>query len=128
MKRQEALFVALCLGTVAFAIGFVLPQITEHAVVQYFPLERRWSFEARPQGLAMDFYGRLGQAMVAWAIGVIVSLVVVRRIKTPLSERAAGLLTAWALTFTVLVIMYYAWTLFFRHPTPAPIPDWYRPR
>jgi putative flippase GtrA len=128
MKRQEALFVALCLGTVAFAIGFVYPQIAEQAVLQYYPLEHRWSFEARPQGLAMDFYGRLGQAMVAWAIGVIASLAVVRRIKKPLYERAAGLLIAWALTFTVLVIMYYAWTLFFRHPTPAPIPDWYRPR
>lgn len=128
MKRQEALFVALCLGTVAFAIGFVYPQIAEQAVAQYYPLEHRWSFEARPQGLAMDFYGRLGQALAAWAVAVIASLAVVRRIKRPLSERTAGLLIAWALTFTVLVMMYFAWTLIFRHPTPAPIPDWYRPR
>ncbi len=128
MKRQEALFVALCLGTVAFAIAFVYPQIAEQAVAHYYPLERSWSFEARPRGLAMDFYGRLGQAVAAWALAVIVALPFVRRIKTPLSERTAGLLTAWALTITVLVIMYYAWTLYFRHPTPAPIPDWYRPR
>ena len=127
MKRQEALYVAMCLGIVAFAIGFAYPQLAEQAVLQYFPLEHRWSFEARPQGLAMDFYGRVGQAMVAWAIAVIVSLVLARRFKT-LSERTAGLLAAWAITFTVLVIMYYAWTLFFRHPTPSPIPDWYRPR
>ncbi len=58
---------------------------------------------------------------------MIISLAVARRFKS-LSERTAGLLAAWAITFTVLVIMYYAWTLYFRHPTPAPIPDWYRPR
>lgn len=127
MKRQEALFVALCLGTVAFAIAFVYPQIAEQAVALYYPLEHRWSFEARPQGLAIDFYGRLGQAMAAWALAVIISLAIARRFKS-LSERTAGLLIAWAITFTVLVIMYYAWTLYFRHPTPAPIPDWYRPR
>ena len=127
MKRQEALYVALCLGTVAFAIGFVYPQLAGQAVAQYFPVEHRWSFESRPEGLAIDFYGRLGQGLVAWAIGVIASLAIARRFKS-LSERTAGLLAAWAITFTVLVILYYAWTLVFRHPTPAAIPDWYRPR
>lgn len=128
MKRQESLFVALCLGTVAFVIGLIYPQIAEQAVAHYYPLERRWAFEAHPQGLAMDFYGRLGQALVAWAVAVMASLAIAGRIKSPLSERTAGLLTAWALAFTVLGIMYYAWTLYFRVPTPAPLPDWYQPR
>jgi len=127
MKRQEALYVAMCCGTIAFVIGFVYPQLAEQAVVWYYPLERRWTFEARAPGLAIDFYGRLGQAMVAWAIGVIASLAIARRLKS-LSEKMAGLLAAWALTLTLLVILYFAWTLVFRHPTPSPIPDWYRPR
>ena len=127
MKRQEALYVAMCCGTIAFVIGFVYPQLAEQAVAWYYPLERRWAFEAKATGLAMDFYGRLGQAMVAWAIGVIASLAIARRMKS-LSEKVAGLLAAWAITLTLLVILYFAWTLFFREPTPSPIPDWYRPR
>jgi hypothetical protein len=128
VKRNEALYVATCLGTIAFAVAFVYPQLAEQAVAWYFPLERRWSFEARPQGLAIDFYGRLAQALVAWSVAVIVTLPIVRRIRRPLSERVAGLLAAWALTLTLLVILYFAWTLLFRVPTPSPIPDWYRPR
>lgn len=128
MKRNEALYVAMCLGTIAFAIAFVFPQLTEQSVAWYFPLERRWSFEVRPQGLAIDFYGRLAQALVAWSVAVIVTVAIARRITRPLSERMAGLLAAWALTLTLLVILYFAWTLLFRIPTPSPIPDWYRAR
>jgi len=128
MKRQEALYVAMCIGMIAFAIGFVYPQLAEQAVAQYYPLEHRWTFEARPTGLAMDFYGRVAQAFVAWALVVGITLAITPRIKRDLSPRVAGLLAAWAITLTVLVILYFAWTLYFRHPTPAPIPDWYRPR
>ncbi len=128
MNRQSALYIATCLGTVAFAIAFVYPQLTEQAVAWYYPLERRWAFETKPTGLAMDFYGRTAQAVVAWALAVVATLAITPRIKRELSPRTAGLLAAWAIAFTVLVIMYYAWTLYFRHPTPAPIPDWYRPR
>jgi hypothetical protein len=128
VRRQEALYVAMCLGTIAFAVTFVYPQFTEQAVAWYYPLERRWSFEARAQGLAIDFYGRLAQALVAWAIAVIATLAIARRVARPLSDRIAGLLAAWAITFTLLVILYFAWTLVFRVPTPSPIPEWYRPR
>jgi len=128
MSRKDALYVAMCLGTIAFAIAFVYPQFTEQAVAWYYPLERRWAYETRATGLAMDFYGRLAQGLVAWAATVIAALLVALRIKRPLSERATSLLAAWAVTFTLLVILYFAWNLYFRHPTPSPIPDWYRPR
>lgn len=127
MRRQDALYVAACVGTIAFAIAFVYPQFTEQAITWYYPLERRWAYEARPTGLAIDFYGRLAQAAVVWAVAVMASLAITRRVKT-LSDRALGLLAAWALTFTLLVVLYYVWTLYFRTPTPSPIPDWYRPR
>ena len=127
MKRQDALYVAMCVGTIAFAIAFVYPQLTEQAVAWYFPLEREWSYQTNPTTLAIDFYGRLAHALIAWAAAVIVSLLVTRRVRV-LSERMAGLLIAWALTFTLLVILYYAWTLAFRTPVPSPIPDWYHPR
>jgi hypothetical protein len=128
MKRQDALYVAMSVGMIAFAIGFVYPQLTEQAVAWYYPLERRWAYEVKPTGLAMDFFGRTAQALVAWAVVVAATLAIMPRIKRPLSPRVAGLLSAWAIVLTVLVILYFAWTLYFRHPTAAPIPDWYRPR
>ena len=67
MKKQEALFVAMCAGTIAFAFAFVAPMLAGEPIVWYLPLERRWTFETRPDGLAIDFYGRLLQGLVAWA-------------------------------------------------------------
>ena len=127
MTRKDALYAAMCLGTIAFAIAFVYPQLAAQAIAWYHPIGGGWTFEARPAGLAIDFYGRLGQGVVAWAVAVLVALPLARRAK-PLSDRAAGLLLAWALTLTLLVMLYYAWTLYFRVPVPEPLPEAYRPR
>lgn len=129
MRRQDALYVATCLGTIAFAIAFVVPQFTGQAVLQYFPLERAWELTARPEGLAMDFYGRLAQGVVVAALAIVVTLVVTSRVgPEKLPPKAASLLAAWAVAFVILVMMYFAWTLAFRVPAALPIPDWYVPR
>lgn len=129
MKRQDALYAAACLGTIAFAIAFVAPQFTGQTVLQYYPLERAWELTARPTGLAMDFYGRLLQGVLVAAVAIVLTLTITARMKTErLSAKAASLLVAWALALVVLVMMYYAWTLAFRVPNAAPIPDWYTPR
>jgi len=129
VKRQDSLYAAACLGTIAFCIAFVVPQFTGQAVLQYFPLERAWELTAKPAGLAMDFYGRLLQGSLVAAVVIAVTLVVTARLKTErLSAKLASLLAAWAIAFVVLVMMYYAWTLAFRVPSATPIPDWYVPR
>ncbi len=127
MTRGERLYVAMCAGTLAFAVAFVYPQLAEQAIAWYDPVAREWSYEVRPRGLAIDFYGRVGQACVAWAVITSLVLVVTRRVRA-ISDRLVGLLCAWALTLTLLVMLYYAWTLFWRVPVPEPLPDWYRPR
>jgi hypothetical protein len=129
VKRQDALYVAACIGTIAFCVAFVLPHFTSQAVLWYFPTEHHWELTRRPEGLAIDFYGRLLQGVVISSVTVALSLVVTRRLKTPqLSRKMASLLAAWAIAFVILVMMYYAWTLAFRVPNAAPIPDWYIPR
>lgn len=130
MKRQDALYAAACIGAIAFAVVFVLPHFTAHAVPLYWVLDRRWEL-APPtaNGIAIDFYGRCFEAAVAWAISVVATLVVTKRLRTErLPPKLASLLAAWAIALTVLVMMYYAWTLAFRVPNAAPIPDWYVPR
>lgn len=129
MKRQDALYAATCIGTIAFAIAFVVPQFTGQAVLWYFPLDRGWDLTSKPDGLAMDFYGRLLQGVLVAAVAIAATLVVTARLKTEkLPPKVASLLAAWAVAFVVLVMLYYAWTLAFRVPTAAPIPDWYIPR
>lgn len=129
MKKQEALFVAMSAGAIAFAFAFVAPMLAGEPIVWYLPLEHRWTFETRPDGgLAIDFYGRLLQALVAWAAIVLVTLPIARRAKRPLSARAAGLVTAWTITAVLLVMLHYAWTLHFRRPIPEPLPAGYRAR
>ena len=128
MKKQEALFVAMCAGAIAFAFAFVAPMLAGEPIVWYLPLEHRWTFEVKPAGLAIDFYGRLLQGLVAWAAIVLVTLPLAKRGKKPLSERAAGLVTAWTITAVLLVMLHYAWTLHFRRPIPEPLPAGYRAR
>ncbi len=127
MKKQESLFVALSMGTIAFAFAFIVPMLAGEPVVWYYPLEHRWTLEVKPSGLALDFYGRMLQAMVAWAVVVLITLPIAKRVKT-ISLRTAGLVTAWTLTAVLLVMLHYAWTLHFRRPIPEPVPSWYQPR
>jgi hypothetical protein len=127
MKKQDALFVAMCAGTIAFAFTFILPMLAGEPVPWYYPLEHRWAFEVTPEGFGLDLYGRTLQATVAWAIVVMTTLPIARRVKA-LSARAIGLATAWTVTATLLVMLHYAWTLHFRRPVPEPVPTWYQPR
>lgn len=119
--KPAALFVALALAAIAFAVAFVYPAIGGAAVAWYHPVEHAWSYEARPSGVAIDFYGRTAQALVAWAVTLAVALVIARRVRV-IGARAIGLCAAWAVTAIVLVMLFYAWTLHYRVPTPAPLP------
>ncbi|CAN5780327.1 hypothetical protein BH11MYX2_BH11MYX2_14700 [soil metagenome] len=128
MKRQDGLYVAMCIGAIAFCIAFVLPYFVTQPVAWYLPIDRAWEMTVKPNGLGIDFYGRCAQGLVGWAIAVMASLAITKRIKADLSPRMAGLLAAWALGMIVLCIMYFTWTLVFRVPSPAPLPTWYIPR
>src|SRR5206468_3023621 len=126
VKKQEALFVAMCAGAIAFAFAFVAPTFAGAPEPWFYPLEHRWAFEVKPSGLALDFYGRTLVSLVAWATAVLIALPLAKRKKTPLSPRTAGLVTAWTITAVLLVMLHYAWTLHFRRPIPEPLPAGYR--
>jgi len=127
MRKQEALALAMCAATIAFAVAFVYPMLATQAVAWYYPLEHRWAYEAKPTGLAMDFFGRTFQAMIAWSLVFVVVFALARRLRV-IHSRTLMLFTAWAVTITLLVMGHFAWTLYFRIPTPEPLPAWYQPR
>jgi hypothetical protein len=127
VRKQDALFVAMCAGSIAFAFAFIAPMLASAPVPWYYPIEHRWAFEVRPEGLGLDFYGRVLIAFAAWAIVVLIALPLAKRAKG-ISTRAVGLVTAWTLTAVLLVMLHYAWTLHFRRPMPEPLPTSHVPR
>lgn len=127
MRRQDALYAATCVGTIVFCVAFVLPYFTEQPIAWYFPLDRGWELTSKPTGLAIDFYGRCLQALVAAAASIVITLAGAKKLPN-LPERIAGLLAAWAIAMVVLCMMYFVWTLAFRVPVAEPIPAWYVPR
>lgn len=126
MRKPDALFMAMAAATTAFAIAFVYPMLGSQPVPWYYPLERRWAFQIKPSGLAMDFYGRVLVATITWSVVFMVTLPIVRRVGS--GTRIIGLTAAWTVTIVVLVMLYFAWMLYFRVPEPATVPSWYQPR
>lgn len=107
-------FVALALGGIAFLIAFAYPTISGAPVPWFYPLTNEWELVGKPHGLAMDFYGRLLWAAIAYAV-----------VATPLwlwlrdrEVRIASLVAGWLLTALVLIAIFYAWTLHYRVPVP----------
>jgi hypothetical protein len=127
MRKQDTLFVALAAGTIAFVVGLAYPAFAPASVAYYYPLDHRWAFEPKPHGIAIDFYGRLLQATIAWAVVVSVTLLIVRRVRV-IGQRALFWLGASALTATMIVIVFYNWTLPDRVLVPLAPPSWYQPR
>ena len=127
MRKQDAVYIALCVGAIAFAFTFAYPLIDASRVPWFYVLERAWAVEARPTGVAIDFYGRLLYAVMAWCIAFTAALTIAKRMRG-VSARTLHLFTAWALTATVLVMAFYAWHLYFRVLAPEPLPSWYVPR
>lgn len=127
MRKVDAIFLALCAATVGFALVFVLAMILGWEVAWYYPTERRWTYEVSARGLAMDFYGRCLAASVAAGLAYTVTYAVARRLPAG-AARLAGLFTAWAVTAVLYGVLFFGYTLYFREPIPAPLPDWYEPR
>lgn len=76
---MRALFWVIGAACVAFAVAFIAPLFFEIPVLFYFPLERRFTFEARPEGLAMSFYGRTLFGIVAGACAGAAAFLTTRR-------------------------------------------------
>lgn len=126
-ERRRSWYAVLSCATIAFALLFVYPAFAPLAVPWYYPVERTWAWEVAPDGLAMDFYGRVVVGtLAALAAGAVAAVVL--RLTRPPGERVVNLLTAWSLTAILLAALHFAWTLYGRVPVPVALPDWYVPR
>ena len=126
-RARQALFVALCAGTVAFCLVLVVPAFYPMRVLWYLPLEHRWAFAVKPEGLGMDFSGRVLDAALGGGLGGLVAWAIARRLRA-LSAGTLVLWTAWLTTAALLAMALFAYQLVRRHPRPLPLPAWYERR
>jgi hypothetical protein len=126
--KQRGRYLGACAAAIAFTIVFALPSFSPTRVLWYYPIERRWVFEAHATGLAMDYYGRLllagGAALLAYAAGWLVGA----RRGAKQREGSHGVWAAWVATAVTLSMSLYVWQLVNRQPAPEPLPAWYAPR
>ena len=127
MSRAHRLYLATSAAGIAFIAAYIWPALAPVRVYWYYPLERRWDFVERPDGLAIDWYGRLLVSLIAGLVFFAVTDLVARRLRPP-PRRALELFAAWLVTAALLAMLLYAYQLSVRNPVPEPLPDWYQAR
>ncbi len=122
------LFVAFLAARLAYGLVFLVSAMRKSPVPWYMPLEHRFVWASRPDGLGMDWYGR---TLLGFVAAVVVGLAVYG-----LSKRADWLakpdivLSIARAGGLVLIVdfVYFGWALMTQTPNPWPIPAWYCPR
>lgn len=127
MNAPKAAYFAWCAAIVVASLVFVMPAFTTVPMIWYYPVARVWALESRPDGFALDWYGRTIWAVLAAALTFPVGLSVARRVRAP-SPRAYVLWAGWAGMTSLLAIAVYTYQLANRHPVPEPLPAGYQAR
>jgi hypothetical protein len=107
----------------SFAFFFLHPVPT----LWYYPLEHRWAFEIKPDGLAMAWYGRTIASITLSLVGSGIAWVMLRR-RPPLAPRIQDGWLAAMIVSIVFVVLVIVVTNVGDHPAPEPLPPWYIPR
>lgn len=127
MTRGSATYFAWCGAVIAAAVAYVVPAFTTVPLLWYYPVARTWALESRPEGLALDWFGRTLWALLAGAIALALGMALARRAAPP-SARAYRIWAAWAGMASLLAIAVYVLQLIHRHPVPEPLPLGYQAR
>lgn len=122
------LFLAFLAARLAYGLAFLASALRQSPVPWYLPLEHRFVWASRPDGLGMDWYGRsalsLLAALLAFALVFRLSRIAVWLAKPSVVEAIAR---AGALVL-LLDFVYFGWALMNQTPNPWPLPAGYEPR
>lgn len=127
MERKISTYLGLCAATVGTSLGFMYPAFSPTRTLWYYPLQHRFTWELKPAGLAMDWYGRSLVALLLGALAFVVTWVASRFVAR-VSRRSLYLWASWVATGTLLAIALYVYQLVTREPVPEPLPSWYVPK
>ena len=121
--KAARVFTALLVARAVYGVVYLAATAGRWPRFWYYPIERRWAFEATPQGFAMGWFGTTALALVAAATAAALvwllsaTSLVSRSIARPQTilaiARAGGMIL-------LVDFVYFGWTL--THQTPSPLP------
>jgi hypothetical protein len=118
-------YLGCCALLLGFAGTFFLLQLIPIPLLWYHPLDRQFVLETRPNGLAMDFYGRtLWSAVVG---GVCFGLGRQLAGRVIFTRERVWLWLAYGLGMTALAMCLIGYQIWPRPAHPLTIPAWYVP-
>ncbi|MFO0759681.1 MAG: hypothetical protein U0359_24545 [Byssovorax sp.] len=129
--KSGRVFAAILAARAAFGLAFLAASLGHLPLLQYYPLDHRWAFEAVPRSHAMSWYGLTAFGLVAALLGggLCFAIGALPRAGRALERPSIILALARAGGLVLLVdFAYFGWTLGTQPPDPWPIPAWYCPR
>lgn len=122
--KAARIFAALLVARGVYGVVYLAATAGRWPRFWYYPLERRWAFEATPQGgLAMGWFGTTALAIVAAAVAAALMwwISALGPISKVIARPSTIVAIARAGAMILLVdFVYFGWTL--THQTPAPLP------
>ena len=123
--KAARVFAMLLVARAVYGAVYLAATAGRWPLFWYYPLERRWAFEATPDGFAMGWFGTTALALLA--AGVSAALLWLASARGRLSRAIARpeiiLAIARAGGMILLVdFVYFGWTLTHQTPDPLPIP------
>lgn len=120
--KAVRVFAGILAARAIFGLVFLSVAVGRLPILWYHPLERSWELGSHPAGLAMGWYGTTLAALVAAAVGGVVTFAAGAR--GPLSRalaRGAVVLALARAGGLILVVDFvdFGWTL--THQTPKPL-------
>lgn len=123
--KAARVFAMLLVARAVYGAVYLAATAGRWPLFWYYPLERRWAFEASPKGFAMGWFGTTALALVAAAASAaLVWLASARgRFAKAIARPEIILAIARAGGMILLVdFVYFGWTLTHQTPRPLPIP------
>jgi len=122
------LFLAFLAARLAYGLVFLVSAMRQSPVPWYLPLEHRFVWASRPDGLGMDWYGRTALGLVASVVAFVLVFRLSRSVVW-LSKPNVVLAIARAGGLVLLLdFVYFGWALLHQTPNPWPLPAGYEPR
>jgi hypothetical protein len=113
----------------AFGAGYLacyfLSTALDLPVLWYFPTEHRFELGPNPEGLAADFYGRVGLCLAAGLLAYVAVRLVVRRLSSGAVSRWILPVGVWGTALFLFTAALYGYKLHGRRSRPAPLPPNY---
>jgi hypothetical protein len=131
MTPTYRILLAFLAARIAFGLVYIVTILRVSPLLRYYPLERRWAYQAVSTGISMDWYGRTGLAL-AWSIAAAAAILFAmrwNRVGTWLAR--PGMVRAVSHTGALVLALdfaYYAYVLWTRDLSAPPLPSWYCPR